>query len=94
MAMGRNWWVLVAVVGAAATAGWLSMRLLARQEVDTADIDRDLAELADALRLDETIEASDTLPPVPRAAVPNPLALLRPVLFWRPVLEGGERTSR
>jgi hypothetical protein len=89
--MRWDWKVLVAIVVAAATAGWLLTRSVHEPEVDLTEIDRDLAELSQALRADAATEIE--LIPLASAGIhlPNALTYRRASDFWRPVLHGARK---
>jgi hypothetical protein len=72
------------VVVIAAIVGWLVMRLGGNEEVDVADIERELTELSEALRLDQMIELHVLPSAVPDATVPTTLHYRRLVPFWQP----------
>ena len=87
--MKYDWKIVTAVVVAAALAGWLLTRS-GGGEADTADIDRELTELAQALRSD-TIEAELQPPAVPGGSFPSTLEYRGLPQFWQPAM--GARTA-
>jgi hypothetical protein len=88
-----DWRIVTAAAVAAALAGWLLMRS-GGGEPDTADIDRELAELAQALRGDQTIVA-DLLPPaVPGGSFPSTFEYRSLALFWQPAMGAGRAHER
>ncbi len=92
--MKWDWKVLVGILIAAATAGWLLTRSVHEPEADLTDVDRDLAELSEALRADAAMDVEL----IPRASagiyLPNVLAYRRSSDFWGPALRRGMRSGR
>ena len=85
--MQWDWKVLVGIMVAAVVAGWFLTRTVHEPTVDdSADLDRELAELAQALRGDQAIGA-DIIPPLATGVhFPSSLPYRRPTDFWRSVL--------
>jgi hypothetical protein len=81
--MAHNWRVLAAVAMAAAIAGWLVVTLTDSRNLDSGEIDRGLADLAEALRSDRTIEAEVLPPPIRRSSRPSTAQYRRAALFWQ-----------
>ncbi len=93
--MRWDWKALVAVVIAAAVAGWLLTRSAREPEPDDlGDVETDLAELSQALRA----EAATGVDLIARASagthLPNVVKYRRPADFWRPVIGGSRRGRR
>jgi hypothetical protein len=92
--MNWDWKVLVGIMIAAATAGWLLTRSVHEPQVDLTDVDRDLVELSAALRADAAMDVEL----IPRTSagirLPNVLAYRRSADFWGPALRRGTRSGR
>jgi len=84
--MAYNWRILGAVVVVAAIAGWLVVSLAGRRNLDPEDVDRGLADLAEALRSDRAIEAEVLPPPIHRTSRPSTVQYRRAALFWQSAL--------
>jgi len=92
--MRYDWRVIATTVAVAAIAGWVVTRSGSAPDEDLDDIDRDLAELTQALRLDQTIE-SELIPPADaETALPTTLQYRRVVQFWQPALASMTRRER
>jgi len=77
---------------AAALAGWLLTRS-GGDEPDT-DIDGELAELAQALRADQTIAAELLPPAVPGGSFPSTFEYRGLAQFWQPAMGPGTAHQR
>lgn len=84
--MRSDWRILVGVAVVAAVVGWLAMRTVSPPEVDPQEMDVGLAELAEALRLDEHPEA-EIFPPAVEPVQIRPTVRYRKALqFWQPAV--------
>ena len=93
--MTNQWRVLVGAVIAAVAAGWFLTRAVHEPSPDDLEVERDLTELAAALREDQT-----TVFEVPRTEsismmnFPTSLQYRRANDFWRPVFGKGGKEQR
>jgi len=87
--MRWDWKALVGLVVAAVAAGWLLTRSVHEPEPDDlGDVETDLADLSQALR----VEAAIKIDLVPRTSagihLPTVAKYRRPAEFWRPAIGG------
>lgn len=84
--MQWDWKVLVGIVVVAVAVGWLLTRTVHEPDVDLPGTERDLEELAQALRADQGAEI-EIIPPIASGIqFPSSLPYRRATDFWRPVL--------
>jgi len=88
--MRWDWKALVAVVIAAVAAGWFFTRTVHEPPVDFEAIDRDLTDLAAALRADQTGDEELVARFSAGITFPTTAQYRRSSYFWQPVL--GRRT--
>ena len=91
--MRYDWRIVTAVVLAAALAGWLLTRS-GGGEPDTDDIEGELAELAQALRADQTIAAELLPPAIPGGSLPSTFEYRGLAQFWQPAMGAGTAHQR
>jgi hypothetical protein len=89
--MRGRWQIFIGVAVAAAIAGWLMTRSAGEPALDPDEVDRDLADLVDALRQDQR-PASDLFPPAaPPVQVPAAARYRKALQFWESSTEGAPK---